>query len=535
MIVKLPDGKTAKFPDSMSPQQVESVLAQQYSQAGSTSTITGQPIPTGEEKISQSNEAIRTMGPIIGDLAMTAVAPQLSIAKGAGTGARLGLGALNALIRSMAAGAGGGAGDIVAQKLTGGGPVDMQSAGVQAATGAGAELGMSGAAGLVKTAFKPIRKVLSITPGMKRTFEEITKVHKAAQKKFEQKTTQRAVDFIDGMKAGPEKETAGIRINEILSDKKDFGEVYKEYNALIDKATDSNGEVLLDDFAQEIGDLVQNEMTKRGNKNWAQALNEVKARLSLDTKSANIINDLFAQSEKISTKDAKYLIAKLKGNYKTDSDGLIKLKDKLQKTALGDIGRQSQTGEAAVLAREKATEIYKETQQWFRDNQLADTITKRNWSGGYSVDRIFNASPDEALSIKNAIAKTADGKKAWAGAEFSFIKDLFDRSIQQAGDTGKKRLLPDKLADEIYAKEEFIKTVMPDMWKKLKAEADYYKEIAPQFETLDIGDVWGESSAWDIISPKSKKLVNELLGMSKMGVKAVSQGMARSINKGESK
>jgi hypothetical protein len=271
-------------------------------------------------------------------------------------------------------------------------------------------------------------------------------------------------------------------------------------------------------------------MVKNGDHNWAKALNMVKDRLSLDKKSSNIINDLFA-NDKIDVKDAKYLIAQMKGNYNTDSQGLVKLKDDLQKTMLDDIGKMTDTGSEAIAARERATEIFKATKQWFRDNPLAATISKKPmWSGGYTVDRLLKGSADEVKNIKDAVIKTPEGKKAWAGVEFAFLDDLYSRHIKDAGTgSGKKKLLPDPLAEEIYAKEEWIKKVMPEVWPKLKAEADFYKEAAPQFETLGVGEIWSNASAWEVLSPKSRKILMTLAkegeSWGKVALKSVGHGM----------
>ena len=262
MRVQLPDGKVAQFPDSMGPAEIEAVLSQQFP-SGSTSTITGQPVPTGEEKISQSNEAIRAMAPIVGDVVMTAAAPQL---KGLGVGVK----AINAIIRGMGAAAGGGLGDIVGQTATSEKPVDMQSAGKQAIAGAAGEIGGSAVLGGLKFAGQKIGKPLinlatEFTPVGERLAAKATRVGNTARKEFEQKTTKRAIDFIDGMKVVGDKEKSGLEIGSVLSGKKDFKEVYKDYNKLIDSAAGPEDELLMDDLTQKIGDLVSEQMERQGD------------------------------------------------------------------------------------------------------------------------------------------------------------------------------------------------------------------------------------------------------------------------------
>jgi len=43
------------------------------------STITGQQIPTSAEAMAQNKSVYKTAGPIVGDIALTALAPQLSL------------------------------------------------------------------------------------------------------------------------------------------------------------------------------------------------------------------------------------------------------------------------------------------------------------------------------------------------------------------------------------------------------------------------------------------------------------------------
>jgi hypothetical protein len=211
MIVKLPDGKIAKFPDNMSAEEVQAVLQKQYNpdMSAPISTVTGQPVPSAEEKISRGNEMIRTAGPIIGDIALSAVMPQKRIAEGAGLAAKLGIKGLNLLMRSGGAGVGSAVGDIAAQKITSDQPVDMGSAGKQAVLGATGEVVSSGVVSGVKGAGSLADKASNVMPGINRMTKMATSVTNKARKKFQEKrlprrsTSSRTWALVSGQKRRP--------------------------------------------------------------------------------------------------------------------------------------------------------------------------------------------------------------------------------------------------------------------------------------------------------------------------------------------
>lgn len=107
------------------------------------STITGKAIPTTEEKMQQSGQVAKVVGPMLGDIAATALMPQLSIpAKGASLAARLAPRAVNLGLRMFGSAAGTTAGSVAGQKLAGD-DVDFEQAWKMGALGAGGELATS--------------------------------------------------------------------------------------------------------------------------------------------------------------------------------------------------------------------------------------------------------------------------------------------------------------------------------------------------------------------------------------------------------
>lgn len=488
-------------------------------QPGAISTVTGQPVPSAEEKISRGNEMIRTAGPIIGDIALSAVMPQKRIAEGAGLAAKLGIKGLNLLMRSGAAGVGGAVGDIAAQKITSDQPVDMGSAGKQAALGAAGEVVGSGVVSGVKGAGFLADKASNVMPGINRMTKMATSVTNKARKKFQEKTTAKTLNFIEDMGTGVGTEKTALAVGDVLTSKKDYKTIYAEYNKLIDAAAGKEDEILLEDFTQRIQDLIEDNMAWRGDKNWMKSLSEVKKRLNLDKKAENILNEAMAQNGYMNKDDAKYFLATVWKKQKDDPMPVKKIKEELKELFLSDLGNGSGTGMAAKDAKEQADKIFAASKRWFEENPTAETITQkmRIGKGKYyeafpdrSYQRLVKATPDEMVRIKKEILSIPGGEEAWAGFEFNFVKDIYEGALAPVGNAGRQQVKPLMISDAIYKKEEYIKKVFPEKWPKLKAEADYYREASKQFELLESGDIFGVMSAWEHMSPKSKKLALKL-------------------------
>lgn len=546
MRIKLPDGKIAEFPDTMDKAEIAKVIRKQYPPQVTwndpNAVIDAGPVESSgypltdpsrrqffvEGKPATGKEAAAAALPIMGDLALTAMAPQR---KGAGLGIKM----LNTLFRGGGSYAGGAGGELAAQKILGQEP-DLAQANRQGVMGAAGEVGGSAALGALKLAGdkvgKPALNLLSeLTPLGERMATKATRAMSKRQKPFEQKVTKRAVDFIDSMQAGPPtKSDVGMGVGKILKSKKDFGEIYKEYNRLVDLASGQNDEIILDEVSQRIGDQIAPYLSE-GMSQW-KAIQEFGKDLGVDEKSVKIMRDLMNNNAGyLHKKDAKYFIAKIHKGWKGATEVTKGLKEQIKEDFLTDVSLGGMTGKAAKEAKKKADAIYKSTNDWFAKNYSADYITSPMRFGGRgdyfenlpekALDRIFASTPDELVKIKASIIKSPEGRHVWAGAEYNYIRDIYEKAITKTPDTGRQRILPDALADSIYEKEEVIKKVFPRSWPKLKAEADYYKEIAPQFETIQAGDIFGAMNAWEVISPKSKKLLE---GMLKYSGKAAKTG-----------
>ncbi len=110
------------------------------------STITAKPELTGGEKLKQTKSALRQIGPIVGDIAGTFLAPQLK-------GATIPIKLANLALRSGGAAAGAGTGELGSQ-LFFGEEVDPAKMGREALFGAGGEVVPSIGKGALKGAAK---------------------------------------------------------------------------------------------------------------------------------------------------------------------------------------------------------------------------------------------------------------------------------------------------------------------------------------------------------------------------------------------
>lgn len=470
-------------------------------------------------------EFLAEIPPTALDIAATTLSPAL---KGTGMGVK----ALSAMMRAGAGGAGATAGELMGQQIRGEEMDPGAAAGVGGVT-AGAELGLSGLGaagkGLWRKVGRPTLDFLTeFTPLVgeptRRLAARAARLEQRKQKGIKAEATERAVNFVEGMRGKPEKEVAGIRVGEVLAGKKEFKEVYRDYNKLIDEAAGPENELLMDDLTQHIMDKIETYKDevfsgKHTAYTHTQAIKNVVKSLNLDDKSKVIVTDLIEQSGYLNKEDAKYMLSKLWKKFRDDTARTTRIKEQLKELALSDIGRGSQTGAAAAEAKKKADSIFASVNQWFRENPVAETITgkMRFGTGRYyeqfperSVNRVFNALPEEAARIKAEVLKVPEGEQIWAGMELNYLTDIFENALVRSKDTGALRVQPAALADAIESKKAWIQKVMPESWSKLKEEADYFREIAPKFEAIDASDIWGVAQAWEILSPKGKKRIENL-------------------------
>jgi hypothetical protein len=534
----------ASNPAAVSPQQLPDTAhlwRAPVEEADILSQITGRPVSVATSKLEATpgermrggQEAAAAMAPIAGDIGLTMAAPQFK-------GAQLGVRAINAIIRGIAAFTGGTGGELAGQQILGE-EADLGKAAQQGGIGAAVETGLPAVGFVARKAAKP---VLELGANMTVSGKAILN---RARDKIIQDTTERSMAFINDLKVPGSKSESGLQIGAALADKQDFKKVYAGYNKLVDSAAGEGNEIILDGFSQKIGDMVQEQMTRQGDQNWGTALGAVLKDLNIDAKSKRILNDMYKQSGYLNKEDVKYVLAKINKGWKADTATTKKLKEDLKATLLDDIGINSMTGAEAAEAKRTADEIFKQTKQWFEQNPAAQSVIQkmRSRGGTYfeafpekALDNIFAADPEQLVRIKAEVVKAPGGTEAWAGAEYQFLKDMFEGAIKKDEATGQTQLLPYALHQNIMDNADKIKKLMPDLWPKLKAEADHYLEVAPEFKKratagalggseravgavgataamgpwgIPVAEGFGAISAYALMSKNSQKGVQRLL------------------------
>ena len=552
MRVKLPDGKVAEFPDDMPVHEVEKVIGEQYS------AITTKPIPSDEEKLEMGMDVVRAAAPIVGDVALTAFAPQLKAAKTAGTLGKLGVKGANALFRSMASGVGSAGGELAGQAITGEG-LNLEDAKQEAMLGAGGELGISGAAAVGKPILKTGAGLMSQLTFSGRKMKGIYR------DKLIKQTTERAKKFIGDMTPTMSKESAGKMVGETLEKKTDYDVIYQPVNDAIDalaQAPKTAGKISRPTYPHGMdkpATFITEPFKVRGASNeiyMDTALEMLKAEakkfknpkqfvdsLNLTTKNKNLMLE-FLRNGSLDPKAAKYMLSGFWKKSFNDTPLQETFKSKVKETMLADLSKQQGMGpeeKMIINLRKKADAIYKGSRDWFDNTPAGRRILNKMFSGetyykanpGPVVDNLMNRyALKDVVNIKREMVKTVQGAKAWAAMEFEWVNSLFEKAITESGMTGERVLKPKMLHDLIMEKEQFFKSVSPQLWPRLAKEAKHYKSMAKEFAAQEnkntfstaaglalaasaggfgnlvavpIIEGFGAASAWALMSPTAKK------------------------------
>jgi hypothetical protein len=473
------------------------------------STITGKPVPTVEEHFKQARSGYASALPIAGDIAATALMPQLSLpAKGASIAARLAPRAANLGLRMLGSGAGSAAGTIAEQKVLGE-DINLEEAGQQGMLGAAGEAGIAAIGGPLKFAGGKIAK-----PAME-FMSDITLMGSAVKSKMRkdliERTTKRASDFIKDISPDIIKKQnipdIDIMVEAALDENRVMYSLYKDALDTAAKTGKEQGRVLVDDFSQTLGDI-------RGD--IAEKLYYKRGKIPTD----NMIDSELFQSLGVDLKQR------------------VELKQLMGKdTASSD---QIQYLFATIFKRGKSGfESFTPTQQQLREK--LKTALKQD------LDKISLAEGKTVGDLKTSADETFKAVK-----QYQFVKGLFDKSMLEAPGTGARTLQPKKLHDLIYEKEARIKKEMPDLWDRLKAEADFYKDVSPDFAKeanqlvtgpgqvfsrgvgmgvgsylfgpavgVPLAESTGAISAYALMSPKGRKIISGIINQTaKAGTKA---------------
>jgi hypothetical protein len=153
------------------------------------------------------------------------------------------------------------------------------------------------------------------------------------------------------------------------------------------------------------------------------------------------------------------------------------------------------------------------------------------------LDDLVKASPEAAV-LKES------GDKAWGEiSNFNRVQKMYNSALREMP-SGDKYLNPTKLGKTIYRNEKMIKETMPDLWPRLKDQADYYLKMAENWRPpeakgtlskvlagmrmgvggayagaaytgqgyiIPIAEGFGTFSAWMTLKPQARKILGELV------------------------
>jgi len=457
---------------------------------GPISTVTGKPIPTAEQKAAEGINFIKSAGPIIGDIALTAAVPQLAIAKKASLLGKLGLKGLNTLFRAGAAGAGSAGGAVATDAIFG--ELNTDRAKKEALMGGGGELAISSLVGGAKKASKILKPLFEMVPNL--TFSG-TAVKNHYNKQFKEAATNRAENFLldvapEAVKKQAVKETSlSVMVNRAYAENGGAYELYK--TAINDASEREGGVILVDDLNLAINEMFQRARAELPEGTKLQIMNEALGQFNYTPNLRKMLAK-FEESDSATPREIEYLFANIFQN-----KGWNKLNPAQQE------------------AREKLKEVF-----------LADMdkLTAQNVGG------LKRAADEEFKAL----------------AKFNTLRRIYNKAIVTTNaDTGAKSLHPDRLYEEIIANEKRIKSNpgLAEIWPQLEAEAIAAKKSAELIQTTrtDVGpgsifsrglggaaggfafgppgvvgaETLGAASAWALMSPAEKLIIKQIFNASK--------------------
>lgn len=424
------------------------------------STVTGQPVATPEESWMASRRLVGAALPIVGDIAGTIGAqfiPGLNVAKNASLALRLGRGGLNVGKRMVGAGVGGFGGSVAGQKVEGE-DIDYQEALLQGGLGAASELGF-GILGVVK---KPLMKMASSTTMWG------SKLKNVLQDRLIDKTTRRAEKFI--LDVAPEAvakqpvgmNDIGLMVTKALDEDK---LVYEAYEKALDAAA-TGGAVKFPKTTEYI-----TEVREQAAQQLEESLGRPPTRIQINARVRKILG--YGPS--------------------TDFADVLEM---MKPTGTKWYGQETEAIPVKQVKGLFAT-AFKSGKSKFESMSQAMRSQREKLKEAMLSD-LESVSP-AAAGLKKQADETLKAVK-----RFNEISRLFQSGIRTDQVTGETTVQAHKLAKLIYGAERRIKRDMPDLWPRLKEEADYYSRVAEKVGDKEVkgglaeaakGLPWGTATA----------------------------------------
>jgi len=175
---------------------------------------------------------------------------------------------------------------------------------------------------------------------------------------------------------------------------------------------------------------------------------------------------------------------KLKSVVLTDLDNIIvKIGEEQAEKTIGGIIRA-------------ADENYKAVAEYFKKNPVAKKIIepfRKDASGRMmyeaapemAIRKIFESPPITIQTFKENVLKLPDGEKVWAGIEYGWVKDMFDRAVKESAENGDRKLMPWQLIKEVDANAAKLDMIDPNLRKGINKQIEFLRDISAGFRDLD--------------------------------------------------
>lgn len=435
------------------------------------SAVTGQPVQTDTEKINLSKRAMGEVLPLAGNIVGAAVMPQLGVAKSAPLLARGAAGLANIALRSAGAGAGSVVGETERQLMTK--DYDPNQIKVQGAMGAASEA----IPGLVAPALKAVEK-----PGLELAADLTvsgTKLKTYFADRIKKQAAERVENFIaDVAPASIKKRIDEVGINKAVNDAFDESKlIYGHFKEGLSKiASENSGYVPLEKTSQAMQQWLKDVLPQY--KNQSQAESAIVKSFGWSPgglkEHQHIVIRKLARGDDLTESEVNYLLSNI--NVRKTED-YIKMHPDMQGL-----------------------------RQTLKENIIAD------------LDNL-----GAGASKRTADEMTREAKN------FQRIKGIYDSASPANRETGERTFYPYLFAQNVYRNERTIRQTMPDVWPKIKAEADRLMQDSARIEAgnrnmgvlagaglassaftgyIPVGEAFGAASAWALMTPSGKSALH---------------------------
>lgn len=419
------------------------------------STITGEPVPTAEEKFQQSGQVAKVAGPMLGDIAATALMPQLSVPlKGASLAARLAPKAANLGLRMLGSAVGTTAGSVAGQKLAGD-DVDFEQSWKMGALGAGGELATStlgAASGALLRGGVGVGKMFA-----RKWFGAGEQLSKKYLSTLKEQVGEESVDFLKNLAP------------DIV--KKQAKDLPVEDLAMMVKGAKSETSLIFDQYEKKLGEYA--------------------------AKNKGVID----------VDNTYYLLRDLRDevNYGT---GLNRPNlDNAVISAFGFKGPEGMT-QKKYMRRIMAEENLTPDELKYMMSTVFRGYRKKDPTSAAYLERLKTAMLSDIERATGAKELKGQADQLWKEvSRFDDVRKIYMRGVYTDKETGRMFLKPYTVASEIYNNKKTIQKFMPEMWDPLKKEADHLFDISKAIDEIKVDENFGAVKAWELMHPKTKKVL----------------------------